>query len=77
MLFHDEPEVNKNLLLILIKYSTVNGLCTVIHWGRGSYSDQLFEFEMEEHSCSVPECKLTRDRGAAGSSLTGVTVLCP
>ena len=26
--------------------------------------------------CSVVEC-LTRDRGAAGSSLTGVTVLCP
>ena len=25
---------------------------------------------------SVVEC-LTRDRGAAGSSLTGVTVLCP
>ena len=29
-----------------------------------------------EHSDSVLEC-LTRDRGAAGSSLTGVTALCP
>ena len=29
-----------------------------------------------EHSGSVVEC-LTGDRGAAGSSLTGVTVLCP
>ena len=28
-----------------------------------------------EHSGSVVEC-LTRDRGAVGSSLTGVTVLC-
>ena len=29
-----------------------------------------------ERSGSVVEC-LTRDRGAAGSSLTGVTVFCP
>ena len=29
-----------------------------------------------EHKGSVVEC-LTRDRGAAGSSLTGVPVLCP
>ena len=29
-----------------------------------------------ERSGSVVEC-LTRDRGAAGSSLTGVTALCP
>ena len=29
-----------------------------------------------EHSGSVVKC-LTQDRGAAGSSLTGVTVLCP
>ena len=29
-----------------------------------------------ERSSSVVEC-LTRDRGAAGSSLTGVTALCP
>ena len=29
-----------------------------------------------EHSGSVVEC-LTRDRGATGSSLIGVTVLCP
>ena len=31
---------------------------------------------LREHSGSVIEC-LTRDRGAAGSSLTGITVLCP
>ena len=29
-----------------------------------------------EHSGSVVEC-LTRDRGVAGSSLTGITALCP
>ena len=29
-----------------------------------------------ERSGSVVEC-LTQDRGAAGSSLTGITVLCP
>ena len=29
-----------------------------------------------EHSGSVVEC-LTQDKGAAGSSLTGITVLCP
>ena len=32
--------------------------------------------ERRERSGSVVEC-LTRDRRAAGSSLTGVTVLCP
>ena len=31
---------------------------------------------IRERSGSVVEC-LNRDRGAAGSSLTGVTVLCP
>ena len=31
---------------------------------------------MRERSGSVVEC-LTRDRGAAGLSLTGITVLCP
>ena len=31
---------------------------------------------IRERSGSVVEC-LTRDRGAAGSSLTGVTALCP
>ena len=31
---------------------------------------------VKEHSGSVVEC-LTQDRGAAGSSLTVVTVLCP
>ena len=32
--------------------------------------------KIRERSGSVVEC-LTRDRGAAGLSLTGVTVLCP
>ena len=36
----------------------------------------LFIFLSRERSGSVVEC-LTRDRGAAGSSLTGVTALCP
>ena len=31
---------------------------------------------LREHSGSVVEC-LIQDRGAAGSSLTGITVLCP
>ena len=31
---------------------------------------------VRERSGSVVEC-LTRDRGAAGSSLTGVAVMCP
>ena len=31
---------------------------------------------VREHSGSVVEC-LTQDRGIAGSSLTGVTALCP
>ena len=35
-----------------------------------------FVCKSRERSGSVVEC-LTRDRGAAGSSLTGVTVLCP
>ena len=35
-----------------------------------------YNIKLQEHSRSVVEC-LTRDRGAAGSSLTGVTVLCP
>ena len=33
------------------------------------------ESRVREHSGSVEEC-LTRDQGDAGSSLTGVTVLC-
>ena len=33
-----------------------------------------FTYQYGERSGSVEEC-LTRDRGAAGSSLTGVTVL--
>ena len=34
------------------------------------------DHKYRERSGSVVEC-LTRDRGAAGSSLTGVTSLCP
>ena len=35
-----------------------------------------YMYFVREHSGSVVEC-LTRDRRAAGSSLTGVTALCP
>ena len=38
--------------------------------------NSLLYIKVREHSESVVEC-LTRDRGAVGSSLTGVTVLCP
>ena len=46
-----------------------------------SYNSFVFHFtriytEQRERSGSVLEC-LTRDQGAVGSSLTGVTVLCP
>ena len=39
-------------------------------------SQQHLILELRERSGSVVEC-LTRDRRAAGSSLTGVTALCP
>ena len=42
---------------------------------QGLCKESLFTC-VRERSGSVVEC-LTRDRGAAGSSLTGVTVLCP
>ena len=38
--------------------------------------DQKVQLGQRERSGSVVEC-LTRDQRAAGSSLTGVTVLCP
>ena len=37
---------------------------------------EFSQFSIRERSGSEVEC-LTRDRGAAGSSLTGVTGLCP
>ena len=41
------------------------------------YRDRIWmQWDRRERSGSVVEC-LTRDRRAAGSSLTGVTVLCP
>ena len=39
-------------------------------------SDVVYIMLNREHSGSVVE-RLTRDRGAPGSSLTGVTILCP
>ena len=39
-------------------------------------TDQLACYRNWERSGSVVEC-LTRDRGTTGSSLTGVTALCP
>ena len=38
--------------------------------------DQEVQHSQRERIGSVVEC-FTRDRGAAGSSLTGVTALCP
>ena len=37
---------------------------------------RMVKLQGVERSCSVVECS-TWDRGAAGSSLTGITVLCP
>ena len=45
-------------------------LCSIVRW---LYRYLTFQ---RERSGSVVQC-LTRDRGAAGSSLTGVTALCP
>ena len=39
-------------------------------------SSPFTNMKTREHSDSVEEC-LTRDRGAAGPRLTGVTALCP
>ena len=45
--------------------------------GSSLFAKVLFAAKgLREHSGSVVEC-LTQDRGAAGSSLTGVTALCP
>ena len=51
---------------------TVDG-CIVFKSMLGCVILQTYD---RERSGSVVEC-LTRDRGAAGSSLTGVTALCP
>ena len=56
--------------IIIIKLH-VNGL-EVMHGD----IDSVTTGQTRERSASVVEC-LTRDRGAAGSSLTGVTALCP
>ena len=51
------------------------GVCVcvcVLHFKHCPY--QYIKTSKMEHSDSVVEC-LTRDRGAAGSSLTGVTAL--
>ena len=48
-------------------------------WSDLSYSVILCAFKhgrLGEHNGAVVEC-LTRDRGAVGSSLTGITMLCP
>ena len=41
-----------------------------------SFVEIIFSVLLRERSGSVVEC-LTRDRRAAGSSLTGVNALCP
>ena len=40
------------------------------------YLEIIKSVTSQEHTGSVVEC-LTQDQGAAGSSLTGVTVFCP
>ena len=45
-------------------------------FNQNSLKNPFSSDQNRERSDSVVEC-LTRDRGAAGSSLIGVTVLCP
>ena len=67
------PKVSKNVLAFLQKVTkTFRGGTKIRSEGEDSHLD----LPLWEHSGSVVEC-LTRDRGAAGSSLTRVTVLCP
>ena len=56
------------ILLINIKLPTEVGILT--------FSSMINTTSERERNGSVGEC-LTRDRGAAGSSLAGVTALCP
>ena len=64
--------VRSNLHVVNDFAKILPGNCPV--WLNGIFS--LLIFSIWERSGSVVEC-LTRDRGAAGSSLTGVTALCP
>ena len=47
-----------------------------MHFNILDYRIDRIHSQEREHSGSVVEC-FTRDRRAAGSSLTGVTTLCP
>ena len=61
-------------MLIHLKPKTYKGVL----WktGHNAAFHQGLHCLLREHSGSVVEC-LTQDRGAAGSSLTGITVLGP
>ena len=76
---------SKNVILLPVhkKYRIASLLCiferiiqfySKTFWCNGVTSQ--YQHSSRERSGSVVE-RLTRDRGAAGSSLTGVTVLCP
>ena len=61
----------------------MNGMDTMEHsedpdkmQSNAAFHQDLHYLLKRERSVSVVEC-LTRDRGATGSSLTDVTVLCP
>ena len=53
-----------------------SGSCCLWLTFSNSFILKVFSYVDRERSGSVVEC-LTRDRRAAGSSLTGVTALCP
>ena len=58
-------------------YGDMKGIqvCILIY-GPAHRNLVLITHVLRKHSGSVVEC-LTRDRGAAGSSLTGITEFCP
>ena len=46
-----------------------NNCVTIIH--------TMADVQLMDKSSRIKTCKMTRDRGYVGSSLTGVTALCP
>ena len=49
---------------------------TLISKVKVKYTKRMTQISLMEHSGSVVVC-LTRDRAAAGSSITGINTLCP
>ena len=72
----DAVENEKDPSVLTLTYSPVKTFKSgmVNNWGLYFIDTVIITFQVREHSGSVVEC-LTRDRGAAGSSLTGVTAL--